>query len=310
MRRTLLVLILAFTTGDVAAQQTARASWFPDDALFRPLLADPHQPRYTAALIGTNLFERSAESTIRPGFEPRGVSENTDFDVQGAVGLGIEIPVYRIDAWPGGGVDIGATAVVFARFRMEEPSRDEVGSDWWVGVPIFFRDGPWDSRFRIVHRSSHLGDEVQEYGARRIEYSYEGVDAVIGYRLGEESGLGGRVYGGGTFILHNASYIYDGDPFADGRRVAFDDRGGVQAGAELIWLPWKGGAVGVEAGLDWQRFERSEWRDALALTAGLYGRLRGREARLRALCFDGPSPMGEFFRTDERYCGLEATVLF
>ncbi|MGH2394840.1 MAG: hypothetical protein ACRDGH_15360, partial [Candidatus Limnocylindria bacterium] len=52
-----IALLAAFTPGDVAAQDDVADRWFPDDAWFEPLLADPQQPRYAAALGATDLFD-------------------------------------------------------------------------------------------------------------------------------------------------------------------------------------------------------------------------------------------------------------
>ncbi len=286
-----------------ALAQSPSGRWFPSARHFPPLLADPTEPRYSAALIATDLFARTAAPAERPAFQLGEPGANLDADLQGAVGIGTSVPVFELARWPGGGATLGALVGVFARFRVEQSSRDEVANDWYVGVPLALAHGPLGARLRLVHRSSHMGDELQAQGAARTEFSYEAVDLLAAYRPAGSV----RVYGGGAVNLRTNSYILEE---RDGQliRFSYHDRLSVQAGTELSWKRWAAGAAALLAGVDLQASDRTDWQPQLSAILGLGGRLGGRVARLLARCYDGPSMIGEFFRTDERYCGIEAAL--
>ena len=145
-----------------------------------------------------------------------------------------------------------------------------------------------------------MGDGVAERaGAGGVDCTAESRDAVAAYRVGP-----GRLYGGGGIVfrssLENESQL--GPDFSDDALV--------RAGADGQWLPWADGKLGIEAGIDWQSADRTDWTGALSATFGLTVVDGDRSARLRALFHDGPSPMGQFFLTDERYWGIEFLLQF
>jgi Protein of unknown function (DUF1207) len=294
------------SVSDSTARRSGRR-WFPQTVLFQPLIADPNQPRNTAGLIFTDLFthSRTAHPAERPPFILENTSDNTD--VQGAVGVGFSHPVFRLAEWPGGGLDIGWMVGLFSRFRMEQSSKDLVSDDWYVGIPFTLERGPLSARVRLLHHSSHMGDEVQQAGARRIEYSWEGADGLLAWSPAAHS----RVYGGGTWVIRPNTYLLKFLPSVnDYREVVFTEHAALQAGAETGWYPWAHGNLGLVAGIDWQAGDRADWRSQWSVVAGIAGHGPGFGGRLVARCFRGPSTLGEFFLTDEHYCGLETTLAF
>lgn len=303
-----LVLLGAVTVRPLAAQQGsergADRTWFPRHRLFEPLLADPNQPRYTAALISTDVFRHTSSPAERPPFQLPGTSGN---DIEGAVGVGVSRAVVRLASWPDGGVDLGWMVGLFSRFRLAQPSRDAVGDDWFVGIPLTVRKGRLSARVRLLHHSSHMGDEIQQQGAKRIEYSWEGFDGLLAWRPSPHS----RLYGGGTWAARTNSYTWVYYPSEGGYYpTMYTERFALQAGGETGWFPWDAGRAGLVAGIDWQAGDRADWRGQWSIVAGLSGHGDGYGGKLLARCFTGPSPMGEFFLTEEHYCGLEADVEF
>jgi len=277
---------------EAAAQQR---SFFPGVHYFESPMADLREPRMAGALIGTDLFA-TASAQERPIFAfPAG--DDPSLDVQGLVALGTNIPVWRLIATPRGGVLLGFQVGVHARFRLERPSRDEVGSDWMVALPVEAAHGPWSARVRLLHRSAHLGDELAEKtGAQRIEYSHEAVDGLAAYRVGN----GVRVYGGGTYVFRS---VTESDP-----RIAvrdFRDAASVQAGFEV--MPPADGRLAPLVAVDWQRAQRTRWDDEVSAAVGVTTRAGGRRFSLLLRYFNGPSTMGEFFLTPESFWGLEFT---
>jgi len=70
---------------------------------------------------------------------------------------------------------IGIQAAVFALFNLDAPSSDLVNADYWIGLPLSYRRGPWSYLIRLYHQSSHLGDEfiLGNPGINRVNLSYE-----------------------------------------------------------------------------------------------------------------------------------------
>ena len=62
--------------------------------------------------------------------------------------------------------------------------RDLVAVDFRFGVPITYRQGPWETKFGYYHLSSHIGDEYLEKnpGYSRINYVRESLVLGLGWR--------------------------------------------------------------------------------------------------------------------------------
>lgn len=294
------VLLLSLTPLLAPARGSAQTAggWrfelLPERGVFATPLADPLGPRMAVGLITTDLLR--APGPERPPW--LGVSSR---EWQAAVSIGGTIPLLRLLDRPEGGIVVSAQAGVFARFRIELWSRDDLGQDWIVGMPIEASWNRFSARARIVHRSAHIGDEFADStGARRIEFGGETIDVLTALRFGAL-----RVYGGGGWIFH--SNTEDTPALIRENRA---DRFIVQAGFDASWPVWPELGIGFVAGLDWQTAERTNWRAATGAAAGFEYRRGNRFARLTVRAFDGTSPMGEFFLTNERYGGLEFELGF
>ncbi len=249
----------------------------------------------------TDLFEPRAEAPAeRPPFDLGEPADDLESDLQATVALGGTVPLLAAPLGSEGLAVIAPQLAVLARFRLEPPSRDEAATDWIVALPLEVRfDDRFEGRLRVVHRSSHLGDEVlQSGGALRLEFSYEALDALFGVRPAP----GVRLYGGGTLIFRSQTYRWASDGAGGAAQVVdFDDDFAVQAGAEAEG----GGAWGWRLAADWQAAQRSGWDSQVAAVAGATKRFRGRGLALQARLQAGVSPLGEFFLTDERLFGVE-----
>jgi hypothetical protein len=262
---------------------------------FESPLADPMEPRFGIGLVATNLLE--GRGPERPRFF---IADSADaaFDVQAAAAVGGTLPLIRVAQWADGGIVIGGQVAAFARFRIEYPSRDDIGTDWFVSMPVEIRDGPWSGRVEIGHRSSHLGDElIQQTGAERIEFGHESIDMLAAYTF---AGIG-RLYGGGSWIFRSNTAFE-----MRLRGLGEHDRFQLQLGGDGEWDVR--GALHAYAGFDVQAAERSDWRRQVAVTGGIGARAGDRTARLLVRFFDGVSPLGEFFLTDERFFALELVI--
>ena len=303
--RRLLVLTVFLYAGAPAAHAQQLDFWqrfLPRVHYFEPLVADPMEPRMSLSLMQTNVFERAGEGRERPPF-PFPDPEDARRDVNVGAGIGGSIPLLLLKEWPGkGGIVASAQLGVFARFRIEYPSRDDVGQDWFVGMPFEITYDRFTGRFRIMHRSSHLGDEfVQVTGAERIEFGGEYADFLAGYKLLP----GVRVYGGGawnfrSYTKHLPALLVRG----------LDDTFQLQAGVDAELFSGVEDRTGWTAGFDWQSADRTNWRSQFAFAGGFKARVRGQSTSLLARYYHGPSPMGEFFLTPETHWAIEWVVHF
>jgi hypothetical protein len=243
----------------------------PAAFLFRPLLADPRWPHFSA----------SYQSYARGG----------GLDHAGATNFGETIPLVRFDGPADGLMDLAIQAGVFSVFDMDASSHDLVNADYWVGLPLAYRKGDFSALARVFHQSSHLGDEFLLGGRadERVNLSFESVDTILSYELP----LGLRTYAGGGFMFHKEPE--DLDPWS------------LQYGLELRspLILWN--TLRPVAALDVQNRQESGWDFDLSLRAGV--QLEGpdfwsRRMQILFEYYNGRSPNGQFYENGIEYYGL------
>lgn len=256
--------------GRAAPEKKAPASIdiraLPEEELFAPLLADPHQPR----------FSMSYQRYHGPAKEFAAAN----------VALGEYFGLASGFFGAAGSSQIGIQAAVFALFNLDAPSSDLVNADYWVGLPLSYRKGPWSYLIRLYHQSSHLGDEfiLGNPGIDRVNLSYEDLEGLVSYEWERW-----RVYGGGGYLLHT-------EPDLAPKHV--------HAGAEYV-QPRAAGELNFIAAVDVRASEELDWRRSRAYQAGFEFRSSGpRRVRLMLEHFRGHSPNGQFYRESLRYTGL------
>lgn len=297
-------LVLAVTLAvavPTAAHSQNRGVWLPTLQGFAPLLADPYEIRLAAGFASTDLFAAGKVPAERPPFSI-GDPDDMDRDFQGVVSLGGTLPLWAASEDPDNTVVVSIQAGVSARFRLEVPSRDHAASDWTVALPVAWRRSPVSLRARILHRSSHLGDElIHNNGVRRIEFAHEAIDVLVAYDVAGAA----RVYGGSTWIFRS---ITQQEMVLTGRNPGLRDNAAVQLGFDAEWPVTGDSRVTALAGLDFQAAARTEWASQLSVAAGLGASGPGGGLRLLLRYYRGPSPLGEFFLTYETFWMLEAVV--
>lgn len=274
--------------GEPTTLPVGHGPWLPEVRHFPGPVADPREPRFSVALLRTDLLRSPYGGSERPPFrldDPREARS----ELQGVAALGGTLPLWQAASWRGGELTVGVQAGIFGRFRMQVASNDLLGTDWLVAIPVEAASGRFSARLRPLHWSAHLGDEfIEETAAARLDFSYEALEVLGALALSE----GLRIYGGGSVIARSQT---DGDPlFGHGRA---SDRAALQAGADGIWHPWGFHSIAVEAGVDWQSAQRTGWRNQLSAMVGLSARNHGRRIQLDARYFRGPSVLGQFFLT-------------
>ncbi len=147
----------------------------PEGHLFKPLLADPRLPHFSAAYH--YYIDNSSGADIA------------------TVSFGETIPCGNLTheqssrQW-----ELGLQAGAFSDFDLNAPSHDLVNADYFGGLYSSFRVGRWSAFGRLFHESSHRGDEfLLRTRWQRVDLSYDGADLKLSY----EFPVGLRIYGGG-----------------------------------------------------------------------------------------------------------------
>jgi hypothetical protein len=292
-------LLALLVSNPGAAQDTDSSRLLPRARYFASPLADPGEPRMAIGLLITDVLA-SFGGEREPFFIPDERDSRSDW--QAAASIGGTIPLLRLSQRADGGIIVSATTGVFARFRIEYPSRDEFATDWVIGMPIEMRWDRFSSRVRIVHHSSHMGDEfIILTGAERLEFGGETFDALGAWTF---PGIA-RIYAGGGWIFRSQTRAI---PFLV--REGIDDRFFVQLGTDADWQPFDNQRLHIVAGADWQAAERTRWKSSLALAAGFTTHARAQSIGFIARFFTGRSSLGQFFNTPEQFTSLELRVEF
>ena len=243
--------------------------FLPPSLLFKPLIADPRWPHFSLAY--------------------RNYIGDKEIKNVGSANFGESIALYRGNGPFGGQWETGLQAAVSSIFDLDSNSLDLINSDYFVGLFGGYRVGNFSLFSRLLHQSSHLGDQYQ-LRAGTNNLSYEGFDLKLSYDFGRML----RLYGGGGIL-------FDQDP-SDLKPWS------TQIGAEFR-SPWTyfGGSVTPLAGLDLQNRQESHWRTDVSLRAGVEfasPTVLDRRLQLFVQYFNGRSPNGQFYGRAIQYLGL------
>jgi hypothetical protein len=261
-----------------ASIPTAAERWLPHGALFAPLHADPRWPHFGAAY--------------------RHYTQGLNLSGVFAGNFGETFGIYRNKAFLGGEWEFGVQAGVFSIFDVSAQSIDLVNADYRVGFLSSYRNGPLSGFIRILHQSSHLGDEflLNNPGVTRINLSYEEIDVKLSYQLWPWL----RVYGGGGYIVHR----YPEDL----------GRGTTQWGIEVVSTKtFLGGRLRPVAYADFQCNERANWQVGHSILAGVQfenARIGDRQIQLLGEYYSGPSPDGQFYTQRAGWYGIGVHLYF
>lgn len=257
----------------------------PRGDVFCALVADPKATRSFASILRHESGVGLDEATL----------EIASVGIADAFGLG---------RWNGNrrgdGVQFSISAGVFAQFDLGTSSYDLLNADYVVSLPLTIRRGWFSTRLRVVHQSSHLGDEylLREPADRRDRenLSFDAVDWILSADAGVL-----RFYGGGE-------YLFRREPEDLEKYVA---HGGVELRPLFRVLPLGSlGGFRFVAATDVKASEEHDWKAAVSVRAGLEydrpgnGASDARRWGVFAVFYDGPSPYGQFFREKVRLSGV------
>ncbi len=291
-----LPFVLLLIPGAGFAQSSDRDAWFPDAEYFSRPTASVREPTFALGVLWSDVFRGRADPAERPPFDLQG-GNGLDTDLQAEAALGGNVRIWQPIQWADGGLTLGVQAGVFGRFRLEVSGNDLVASDWIVDLTADIARGPWSGRLRLQHWSAHVGDELIEAGVARVDFTTETLEALAAYGSDEF-----RVYGGGSLVIRSSleNEAQLGPDFSDDMLVQF--------GVDGLWRPWDRDEVTVDGGVDWHTSDRTGWEGQLSVRIGLTVRDGTRSARLSGIYHQGPSPMGQFFLTNERSWGIELNL--
>ncbi len=274
--------VASVTIGD--ARPNEGFVWFPEENLFRPLIAGPRWPHFFASY--------------------HNYSNTAELDSVASVGFGETFSIAGGDILDGRW-QAGAQFGVFAIFDMDSDSHDLINADYRVGIPIIYRREQFAALARVYHQSSHLGDEYLLRGKDVLEsrenLSYEAVNMLLSYDLSNHL----RLYGGGEYIFHQS---FDEDTSREDLEPWSLQFGGDYVGDPLSWS-WWGSDVRFVAGIDLRSMEEADWDLDVSLRLGLDFSGQGRpdddrSVRLLFEYFDGHSPNGQFYDQEIEYVGF------
>ncbi len=243
---------------------------FPTGDLFKPLLADPKEPRFYLS-YRTLKYQSDKIHTAMGGYGEffglhRSVDNNGGFSWQSSFGGGIH-----------------------AQFDLDAPSFELVNADYTIGFPVTFRRGAESYRVALYHQSSHLGDEfLLSHTIKRIELSFEALELMGSYEW-----TAWRAYYGGDYIVHQGP--------TDLKPVIL--HAGVEYyGRERVLGPGK-----LVGGWDVKIDQEHGWCVNSSLRFGLHydsSVPNGRSIRVLAEGYKGFTPYGQFYNVRASYAGL------
>ena len=249
-----------------------KETWLPEGNLFRPLLADMKQPRFYGGYRNVRFRERGLAA------ERRGETISV-----GIVGFGMEFGLWALREPKGcNGIQLDLSTAVFSQFNFDSVSTDLINTDFMVGPSFSSRLGAWSSRLRLLHQSSHLGDEflLNNPDVDRIELSFEAVDLLLSVEKQTW-----RLYAGGGYTELDL------------------EKGMLKWGLEGYGLPWHRQTERVRwlpvFGADFNALEEQNWQTTASIKGGIeLSNLPGtRQFRFLIVYLRGFMPFGQFFNT-------------
>jgi hypothetical protein len=275
MKRLILLLLLLALAPSIATAQTdsylPRYEWFPVGGGFRSLVADPIEPRVFLSRLNVKR-DAGAFQAARAG-------------------IGYDLGLLRLaEQRPDEGWQLGVFGSIDSFFNLDLPADALVNTDYRIGLPLSWRTGAFSARVRVLHQSSHLGDELILGGnaPHRINLSFQAVDGLAAVEYG-----GWRVYGGGSHVLTSSTDLYTGN----GAQLGFDF-----VGSSSVLLGMR-----LTGGIDMKWLEAADWRSGTNAKVGLMMGRFSPDRRGFTLFFEsynGFAPFGQFFVEKVKYYGV------
>jgi hypothetical protein len=250
---------------------------FPENDVFRPLMADPKQPQFFATYQAVRV-RTPVQSNVGPSVNVGSVGIGENFGLLGKRN--------GCNGW-----QIGILAGIFSQFNLDASSADLINADYVAGFPLSWRQDLVSARVRLYHQSSHLGDEfiLGNPSIRREDYSFEELEAIGS--LDSPNGRW-RAYGGGGYLLRRTPGTLD----------RLRAQWGLEyRGPAFHWTGLERAVTGSMAmtpvfGADFKAIEELHWEIGSNVVAGVEWFRAGGSRRVRLLVnyYNGFNPYGQF----------------
>ncbi len=272
-KRLFIIIILFALSTSFTASAANKAG---NASLFKPLIADPRQPHFSASYqryINDDELKNIGSTSFGETFTSR--------------------PWNALN----GKMSAGIQAAVFAFFNLDAESMDLINADYWVGIPLQYKKDDFSAMFRIFHQSSHLGDEYLLYNnIDRVNLSYESIDLKISYDINKVL----RGYMGAGYIFHK-------EP-EDLKPVS------AQFGAEYKCdKTFFNDHLRPIAGIDTKTWEENDWGLDISVRFGIqFENLISKKRKMQIMFeyFHGNSPHGQFYNRKIKYTGIGTHFYF
>lgn len=276
----LVVLVLFILgAGGLHGADSLQYQFLPEqEVLFHKPLANPRALTNHISIVQIEAKEETAQKESQSPF------------IGGLIGISTDYPLYRGEsanssaAW-----QLDLEGGILSQFNIDASSDDLLNTDFLVGFPFTYRNDPYSARFRVMHQSSHLGDELllRNTSPERINLSLEFFDFTLAYRFDH-----GRFYAGA------------GDAFRQ-QPETLDVRN-LHGGIDYVPSRDPSG-ISFLGGLNLRRSAMTNWSSSTGIQTGL--RFRGEQPRSGVLdllveYYNGPFPYGQFFTIDTQYAGV------
>ena len=267
--------------GTPSATQIA---YFPDGDLFRPLVADPKEPRNSFGYGRVRVLEGPPISAVA-----------TPATNMGSVSVGGVVGIWARKRGPCLGVQVSLFGGLFSEFDLDAVSRDLLNTDFVVGAQVAVRTKGLSARLRVFHQSSHLGDEIvsQNPSAGGRNFGFQALEGLVSMDRTRW-----RAYGGGGYL-----FFMDGG----GRSVLLRGGAEVRAARRLIRI------FRPIAGADVVSLQARSWGVTIAASGGLEwtSPLETRRMRVVMTYVNGYTPFGQFvLRQRSRALGARLQIEF
>jgi hypothetical protein len=250
---------------------------FPEPRLFAAPMADPRWPRFAVG------YQRYVDDV-----ELRNVA---------AVSFGESFAVVGGPGPFSGRWEVGIQGGVFSVFDLDSASFDLINSDFIGAVTTSYRRGRFSGILRVLHQSSHLGDEyLLRSNVDRVNLSFEEVSALVGCDL---FGMLRVAFGGGYIVHREPSDLRPGS---------------VQLNLDFVSpYTFAAGHLRPVAAVDLQFREETDWSIDRSIVAGLQLEAsRSSRIGLQGMIeyYGGSSPNGQFYVREIEYVGLAIRLVY
>jgi hypothetical protein len=251
--------------------QTLPGEWswqaVPRGLVFSPFLAGAKEPRMSGVLAYTREFGWIADGSLGARM--------------GLIRFGSQDSIHP-EGWQ---LDIEGAA--FPRLILEH-SRYLLSSEFRIGMPLTYHEGPWETKLGYYHMSSHMGDQytLDHPVTPPVSNGRDAIVAALAYRFWEDF----RVYSEAEWAFQ---LLGEAKPWQ------------FQFGAEFSPMVANGSRGTPFAAVNGQIREDCDFGGNLTVQVGWQWRgTTGQLARTGFYYFNGKSLDGQFFNKSEELIGM------